>query len=43
MSRLSPSEIGNIDEYIAKLGKCELLAESDVKVLCEKAKEIISA
>mgnify|MGYP006898468373 CR=1 FL=1 len=38
MPRLSTSEIGNFDEYISKLSKCELLPESDVKVLCDKAK-----
>ena len=36
-------EVGNIDEYISKLNKCELLPEADVKVICDKAKEIMSA
>lgn len=43
MPRLSALEIGNFDEYIDKLSKCELLPEADVKVLCDKAKEIIAA
>ena len=34
--------MNELDQHIAKLLKCEPLAEADVKALCEKAKEILS-
>jgi serine/threonine-protein phosphatase 2A catalytic subunit len=36
------SGMGDLDQHIAKLLKCEPLAEADVKALCDKAKEILS-
>jgi hypothetical protein len=33
---------GDIEKWIEKLNKCEPLNESEVKLLCEKAKEILS-
>lgn len=30
------SDNGNVDRYIETLWKCQPLAESDVKILCEK-------
>ena len=38
MNRLTPSEIGNFDEFINRLSKCKILNEQEVKILCEKAK-----
>lgn len=32
-----------IDSYIEKLDKCEYIMERDVKKLCDKAKEILTA
>ncbi len=32
---------GDLDEQIERLKRCEYLKESEVKVLCEKAKEIL--
>ncbi|KAD5960504.1 hypothetical protein E3N88_11976 [Mikania micrantha] len=32
---------GNIDEYISQLMQCKPLSEQEVRVLCEKAKEIL--
>lgn len=33
----------NIDSYIERLMKCEILKEAEVKELCTKAKEIFVA
>lgn len=30
-----------VDKYIEKLYKCEYIMEKEVKLLCEKAKEIL--
>ena len=32
--------MSDLDRHIEKLKKCELLSESEVKDLCQKAKEI---
>ena len=32
----------DLDKYIEKLEKCEYISEKDVKILCTKAKEILS-
>ncbi|KVI08294.1 serine/threonine-protein phosphatase PP2A-2 catalytic subunit-like isoform X1 [Cynara cardunculus var. scolymus] len=32
---------GNVDEYISQLMQCKPLSEQEVRVLCEKAKEIL--
>ena len=37
-----PTTTGDLDRYLATLLQCKHLAESDVKRLCEKAKEILS-
>lgn len=39
--KLSNSEIGNLDRYIADLMNCKPLPEADVRFLCDKAKEIL--
>jgi len=31
-----------VEKYIEKLRKCEYIMEKDVKILCDKAKEIFS-
>jgi len=36
----SSSDIGNLDAHISKLMQCKPIKESEVKYLCEKAKEI---
>lgn len=33
--------ISNLDEQIERLKKCEYLKESEVKALCDKAREIL--
>jgi serine/threonine-protein phosphatase 4 catalytic subunit len=33
--------IANLDEQIERLKKCEYLKESEVKALCDKAREIL--
>lgn len=33
---------GELDKYIEKLEKCEYISEREVKILCTKAKEILS-
>lgn len=33
----------DIDRQIETLQRCELIKEEEVKILCEKAKEILSA
>lgn len=33
---------GELDKYIEKLEKCEYISEREVKILCNKAKEILS-
>ena len=38
MHRLNPAEIGNFDEYIERLSKCQIFNEAEVKNLCDKAK-----
>lgn len=35
------SSISNLDEQIERLRKCEYLKESEVKVICDKAREIL--
>ncbi|GCA63868.1 hypothetical protein KIPB_012260, partial [Kipferlia bialata] len=32
-----------LDQWIARLANCERLKENEVRILCEKAKEILSA
>lgn len=39
---LSLTEAGNLDRYIETLMECKPLAEPDVKILCDKAKEILA-
>lgn len=39
---LSSGDIGNFDKYIETIWECKYLPENDVKVLCEKAKEILA-
>ena len=33
--------VSNLDEQIERLKKCEYLKESEVKALCDKAREIL--
>ncbi len=33
--------IGNLDEQIERLKRCEYLKESEVKALCDRAREIL--
>ena len=40
--KLSNNEIGNFDKYIEQLYECKPLAENDVKILCEKVKEVLA-
>ena len=35
------SSASNLDEQIERLKKCEYLKESEVKALCDKAREIL--
>lgn len=35
------SSLSNLDEQIERLKKCEYLKESEVKALCDKAREIL--
>lgn len=35
------SSIHNLDEQIERLKKCEYLKESEVKIICDKAREIL--
>ncbi len=35
------SSISNLDEQIERLKRCEYLKESEVKALCDKAREIL--
>jgi serine/threonine-protein phosphatase 4 catalytic subunit len=35
------TSISNLDEQIARLKNCEYLKESEVKALCDKAREIL--
>jgi len=42
MSAVNTQDLLNIDKYIEKLLECEFLPASDVKALCEKAKEILN-
>jgi len=32
----------DIDKYIEKLNKCEYIMEKEVKILCDKAKDILA-
>jgi serine/threonine-protein phosphatase 4 catalytic subunit len=38
---IAMSSISSLDEQIERLKKCEYLKESEVKALCDKAKEIL--
>ena len=38
---LTRTDIGNLDKIISTLYECKLLPESEIKFLCEKAKEIL--
>ncbi|CAK65930.1 unnamed protein product (macronuclear) [Paramecium tetraurelia] len=40
-SKLSHSELGNFDKYIEDLYNGQLLSENDIKLVCQKAKEIL--
>lgn len=42
MSKLTSTDIGNLDRHIEQLLSCKPLPEADVKALCEKAKEILT-
>jgi serine/threonine-protein phosphatase 4 catalytic subunit len=33
--------MSDLDRYIETLYKCEIISENDVKILCNKAKEIL--
>ena len=35
------TSIHNLDEQIERLKKCEYLKESEVKIICDKAREIL--
>ena len=35
------ASVSNLDEQIERLKKCEYLKESEVKALCDKAREIL--
>lgn len=35
------SSVSNLDEQIERLRKCEYLKESEVKAICDKAREIL--
>lgn len=35
------SSVSNLDEQIERLKKCEYLKESEVKAICDKAREIL--
>ena len=39
---VSSSELNNLDHFIEQLTQCKPLKETEVKFLCEKAKEIFS-
>ena len=39
---MASSHFTDLDDQIARLMKCQHLGESEVKALCEKAKEILS-
>eukprot|EP01017_Pseudomicrothorax_dubius_P006439 TRINITY_DN1182_c0_g4_i1.p1 TRINITY_DN1182_c0_g4~~TRINITY_DN1182_c0_g4_i1.p1 ORF type:complete len:314 (-),score=62.43 TRINITY_DN1182_c0_g4_i1:118-1059(-) len=41
--RLSQGDIDNLDRYIEQLMKCNILSESEVKNVCDKAKEILAS
>jgi len=41
-AKFSPSDISNLDRQILQLMECKPLPESEVKALCEKAKEVLS-
>eukprot|EP00331_Platyophrya_macrostoma_P032118 CAMPEP_0176443552 /NCGR_PEP_ID=MMETSP0127-20121128/22505_1 /TAXON_ID=938130 /ORGANISM="Platyophrya macrostoma, Strain WH" /LENGTH=314 /DNA_ID=CAMNT_0017828831 /DNA_START=43 /DNA_END=987 /DNA_ORIENTATION=- len=41
-SKFNIKETNNLDKQIEQLYKCEQLPESDVRAICEKAKEILS-
>ena len=43
MKKLSKTEISDFDRWIEQLKECKPLEECQVKVLCEKAKEILNA
>ncbi|EAR82035.1 serine/threonine protein phosphatase 2A (macronuclear) [Tetrahymena thermophila SB210] len=40
--KLTSSDLGNFDKYIEQLWQCKPLAENDVKILCDKVKEILA-
>mmetsp|Transcript_12551 Transcript_12551/g.14472 ORF Transcript_12551/g.14472 Transcript_12551/m.14472 type:complete len:315 (+) Transcript_12551:38-982(+) len=41
-SKFNIKETGNLDKLIDQLYRCEQLSESDVRMVCDKAKEILS-
>ena len=41
MSKISSAEVPNFDKYVSQLYECKPLPEQDVKILLEKAKEIL--
>lgn len=42
MSRHSAQDIMNLDQYIETLNEGKQISENDIKILCEKAREILS-
>ena len=40
MSKLSKSEISDLDKWIEQLKECQPLEECQVKILCEKVNKI---
>lgn len=43
MSRHSAQDILNLDQYIETLYEGKQISENDIKILCEKAREILSS
>ena len=41
MSKLSKTEIGDLDKWIEQLKECQPLEECQVKILCEKVNKNI--